>query len=97
MSELASAMNTATSTMTGIVDTLVRKGLVIREADSQDRRVVICHLSEKGNELSGGLWKWGQQQVKRMLQTLNNDQLKLAVGTTQFLLENLKRQNTLAE
>ena len=97
MSELASAMNVATSTMTGIVDNLVKKDLIIREADLQDRRVVICRLSEKGNELSSGLWRWGQQQVKRMLQTLNNDQLRLAVITTQFLLENLKRQNTLAE
>lgn len=97
MSELASAMHTATSTMTGIVDNLVKKNLVIREADTQDRRVVICRLSEKGNELSGGLWRWGQQQVKRMLQTLNNDQLRLAVSTTQFLLENLKGQNTSAE
>jgi DNA-binding MarR family transcriptional regulator len=93
MSELASAMDAAMSTTTGIVDNLVKKGMVLREADPQDRRVVVCRLSEKGEELAGGLWRWGQHQVERMLQTLGVDQLKLAVGTTQFLLDNIVSQN----
>ena len=93
MSELAAAMDAAMSTTTGIVDNLVKKGMVIREADPQDRRVVVCKLSKKGEELAGGLWRWGQHQVERMLQTLGVDQLKLAVGTTQFLLDNILRQN----
>ena len=93
MSELATAMDAAMSTMTGIVDNLVKKELVIREADPQDRRAVVCKLSDKGDELGGGLWKWGQQQVEKMLQTLGSNELRLAVGTTQFLLENLKKQN----
>jgi DNA-binding MarR family transcriptional regulator len=93
MSELAGAMDAAMSTATGIVDNLVRKGMVVREADPQDRRAVVCKLSEKGEELAGGLWRWGQHQVERMLQTLSVDQLKLAVGTTQFLLENIVSQN----
>ena len=93
MSELAAAMDAAMSTTTGIVDNLVKKGMVIREADPQDRRAVVCRLSEKGEELAGGLWRWGQRQVERMLQTLGVDQLKLAVGTTQFLLDNIVSQN----
>ena len=93
MSDLASAMDAAMSTTTGIVDNLVKKDMVIREADPQDRRAVVCRLSEKGQELAGGLWRWGQHQVERMLQTLGVDQLKLAVGTAQFLLDNILRQN----
>ena len=93
MSELASAMDAAMSTATGIVDNLVKKGMVVREVDPQDRRAVVCRLCEKGEELAGGLWRWGQHQVERMLQTLGIDQLKLAVGTTQFLLNNILRQN----
>jgi len=93
MSDLATAMDAAMSTMTGVVDNLVKKDMVIREADSQDRRAVVCKLSEKGEELGGGLWKWGRSQVENMLQTLGNNELKLAVGTTQFLLENIVRQN----
>jgi len=93
MSELASAMDAAMSTATGIVDNLVKKGMVLREADPQDRRAVICRLSERGEELAGGLWRWGQHQVQRMLQTLTVDQLKLAAGTTHFLLDNISKQN----
>ncbi|MFC1950958.1 MarR family winged helix-turn-helix transcriptional regulator [Chloroflexota bacterium] len=93
MSELAAAMDAAMSTTTGIVDNLVKKGMVMRDADPQDRRAVVCKLSKKGEELAGGLWRWGQHQVERMLQTLSVDQLTLAAGTTQFLLDNILKQN----
>jgi DNA-binding MarR family transcriptional regulator len=93
MSELAVSMDAAMSTTTGIVDNLVKKGMVVRKTDPQDRRAVVCRLSKKGQELAGGLWRWGQSQVEKMLQTLSLDQLKLAVGTTQFLLANIIEQN----
>ena len=93
MSDLASAMDAAMSTTTGIVDNLVKKEMVAREADPQDRRVVVCRLTKKGEELAGGLWRWGQSQVEGMLQTLTLDQLKLAVGSTQFLMDNILKQN----
>ncbi|MBT3364011.1 MAG: MarR family transcriptional regulator [Chloroflexi bacterium] len=93
MSDLASAMDAVMSTTTGIVDNLVKKEMVAREADPQDRRVVVCRLTKKGEELAGGLWRWGQSQVEGMLQTLTLDQLKLAVGSTQFLMDNILKQN----
>jgi predicted RND superfamily exporter protein len=41
MGAIASATGVALSTATGIVDHLVKKGLVLRDADPQDRRLVM--------------------------------------------------------
>lgn len=56
MNDLSVKMNLNSSTMTRIVDTLVRDGYIDREKDLQDRRIVIVKLTAKGeasaNELS---------------------------------------------
>ena len=44
MSSIASVIGVALSTATGIVDNLVRKGLVLRDADPQDRRARAHHV-----------------------------------------------------
>ena len=92
MSSIASAIGDALSTTTGIVDNLVKKGFVLRDADPQDRRVVICKLSPKGEELAGGLWTWGRRQIGKMLETQSIEQLQIAAGTTKFLLDNIKKR-----
>ncbi len=50
MNEISSAMSLANSTMTRVVDQLVEKGLVERQVDPDDRRVVRIALTESGEE-----------------------------------------------
>ncbi len=50
MNALSEAMGLANSTMTRMVDQLVDKGFVRREADSEDRRVVRVSLTAQGQE-----------------------------------------------
>ncbi len=49
--ELAAAAHSSRATMTGIVDTLERKGLVTREPNPDDRRSLLVKLTEKGEAL----------------------------------------------
>jgi DNA-binding MarR family transcriptional regulator len=93
MSSIASAIGVALSTATGIVDHLVRKGLVLRDADPQDRRLVICKLSPKGQELANRLWTWGQSQIEKLLESLTAEQLQKAAEVTEFLHSNATRQS----
>ncbi|MDI3257070.1 MAG: MarR family transcriptional regulator [Kyrpidia sp.] len=51
LAELSRRVGMSTSTASGIVDRLVRMGLVDRERDEADRRVVWVRLSEKGRAL----------------------------------------------
>ncbi len=51
MSELAQATQQASATMTGIIDRLVRMGLVERRRKESDRRVVMVHSTRRGEQL----------------------------------------------
>lgn len=51
MNELAQATKQALATMTGIVDRLVKMGLVERQRKGSDRRVVLVHLTTRGERL----------------------------------------------
>ncbi len=50
-SEIGVKMMVTVSNLTGIVDRLEEKGLVVRERDSHDRRVVHVRLTDKGKKL----------------------------------------------
>jgi DNA-binding MarR family transcriptional regulator len=52
MSELAGALQCDTSNVTGIVDRLEHRGLVVRRAASDDRRVKLLDLTEPGGEIA---------------------------------------------
>ena len=92
MSSIASRLNIALSTATGILDNLVKKGLVAREADPQDRRLVICELSAAGQELINRLWVWGQFQMEELLDGLTLEQLEKAVEVARMLFDNISRK-----
>lgn len=89
MSDIASILDVALPTATGIVDKLVKKDLVIRETDPQDRRLVICRLSNTGQDLINRLWTSGQFQMERLLNGLNEEELEKAAEVTEMLFNNL--------
>jgi DNA-binding MarR family transcriptional regulator len=94
MSSIASSIDIAVSTATGIVDNLVRKGLVTRGADPEDRRLVICSLSTQGQEMIKRLWALGQFQMEKLLQGLSLEQLKKAAEVAEFLLHNVTMKSS---
>lgn len=51
MAEIAEKIGRDKSTVTALVDKLVRLGYVTKERDSEDTRVVYVSLTHKGNEL----------------------------------------------
>lgn len=51
MAEIAEKIDRDKSTVTALVDKLVRIGYVTKERDTEDTRVVYVNLTQKGNEL----------------------------------------------
>lgn len=51
-SELAKAMHLSQATVTGILDRLDARGLIVRERSREDRRKVIVILSDQGKEIA---------------------------------------------
>ncbi len=89
MSAIATALGVKDATATGIVNNLVEKGLVTREEDPEDRRLVICALSSLGEATMNSMWALGQSKMHQMLQGLTAEQLKKAEEVAGFLLANV--------
>ena len=92
MSTIAGTLGIAVSTATGIIDNLVKKELVTRSADSEDRRVVICTLSRQGQETMNSIWAQGRFHMERLLRGLTVEQLEKAKEVAEFLLLNTQSQ-----
>jgi DNA-binding MarR family transcriptional regulator len=60
MSELAEKLNVGNSTMSGIVDRMVKAGILERKRTEADRRAMTMKLTERGKEL------WAETDATRM-------------------------------
>ncbi len=87
MSAIASALGVSLATATGVVDRLVEKDMVAREADPNDRRVVLIRLSDKGEKLIAGLWQLARHNAEVLLRALDQRQLQLLNEALRALLE----------
>ena len=88
MSSIAGTLGIAVSTATGIIENLVKKELVTRVPDSEDRRVVICGLTRQGQETINRIWAQGQFQMEKLLHGLTTEQLEKAREVAEILLLN---------
>lgn len=86
MSSIASTHEIALSTATGMIDNLVKKGMLLRDIDPLDCRVVICKLSPEGQQLTNSLWTLGQSGMERLLDGLTLEQLTKVAEVTEFFL-----------
>ncbi len=60
--------------MTGIIDKLEAKGLVKRERNDEDRRIVLVLLTDTGQRLYESYVQSYLEFSRRMLQSLNDDE-----------------------
>ena len=65
--------------------------MAVRESDPQDRRVVLCKLSEVGRQLMSGIWQTGMERVKELLGAMTFAELELVEGGTSTFLNSLSR------
>jgi len=72
---LAEEMGVNPSTITGHVDRLVRQGLVRREEDASDRRIVRNYLTEEGMAVVGVMRRVAGEYVSNILKRLDDAQL----------------------
>ncbi|MCC6416342.1 MAG: MarR family transcriptional regulator [Opitutaceae bacterium] len=78
--ELADAAGVARATMTGLVDTLERDGLVRREPNLEDRRMMSVVLTPAGNTLIRSMLPKHFQLMAALMQPLTVEERKTLVG-----------------
>ncbi|HWA85688.1 MAG TPA: MarR family transcriptional regulator [Opitutus sp.] len=69
--ELADLSRVTRATMTGLIDTLERDGLVTREPDPKDRRMLSVTLTDKGRALLESILPEHFKRMTALLQPLN--------------------------
>ncbi len=74
MSRLADDLGVALPNATGIVGRLAERGIVDREHDDGDRRVVLVSLNDHGRKLVGEMEEARRNRIRRLVEELDADQ-----------------------
>ena len=91
MHALSEWMSLATSTMTRIVDNLVRDGYIARAQDPQDRRVVQVSLTEQGGQLFQAIMEIYHEYHRKIVESIPAGELHQVVESLTMLIEAIKR------
>lgn len=85
MGNISIFLGRALSATTTVVDRLVEKELVDRVSDPNDRRVVICELTESGRQAVERFWRIGRERLDIVADTLEVEQLETVVRGLQHI------------
>jgi DNA-binding MarR family transcriptional regulator len=86
MSALASGLGVSLATTTGVVDRLVERSMVTRDELKEDRRVVLCRLSEEGHAVVNRVWTSARDRVRQLLEAVPASKLVLIEEALQSLV-----------
>ena len=86
MSDIASELGVSLATATGVVDRLVDRNLLVRNGDPDDRRVVLCQLSNDGEKIIRDLWQLSQTRAGDLMIALDTPQLLLISEALQAVM-----------
>ncbi|MGH2543836.1 MAG: MarR family winged helix-turn-helix transcriptional regulator [Ardenticatenaceae bacterium] len=86
MSDISSRLEVGVSTVTALVSKLEDKGLVIRENDKQDRRVVFCSVTRRGAAEVDGFWRVRNRQISEIVDLMDSEQLELVAEALRHIV-----------
>ena len=85
MSAIARELSVTMGTLTIAMNSLVKKGYVIRQRGKADRRVVYISLSEKGTKAYNRHKDFHEQMVKSAVKELTEEELKALIKALRSL------------
>ena len=91
MAELSTAHGVSFSTMTSMVDRLIKGGLIERQRDDKDRRIVLVRLSAKGKKMVDYLMKARKQRLEKFLCELTPDEVRGFVKSIENVAQHMSR------
>jgi DNA-binding MarR family transcriptional regulator len=90
---LAGESRVSRATMTGLIDTLEKDGLVVREADKNDRRTLHVRLTPEGKTFIKKIAPGYFRRVSAILEPLKETERKQLVRLLQKIQEGLAPKN----
>lgn len=85
MSAIAAKLHITVGSLTTSMNSLVKKGYVVRARSEQDRRLVFIHLTEKGEKAYHHHANFHEQMTDAALQSLSEEEVPVLVKTLQGL------------
>lgn len=85
--ELADLACCTRATMTGLIDTLERDGLVRRVPDEHDRRMMHVEITDHGKSVVHGLLPEHFRRITHVMSALSEDESRMLVRLLQKVLE----------
>lgn len=93
MNELSDKMNLDSSTMTRVIDKLVRDNLIRRERDESDRRIVLVSLTDKGQEAAGKLRSSVNEYYRKIISNMPLGKTDEVLNAVAILLKAFEAAN----
>ena len=79
MSSIARELSVTVGTLTISVNSLVKKGYVVRQRSEEDRRVLLISLSEKGKEVFEHHAKFHKAMIDGEINELTEEELEVLI------------------
>lgn len=79
MSSIARALSVTVGTLTISMNSLVKKGYVVRQRSEEDRRVVLVSLSEKGKEVFEHHARFHRAMIDGVIKELTGEELEVLI------------------
>ena len=91
MTEIAKFLSVTTSAATGIVDRMVKSGLLKRVRDVSDRRIVNIELTTKGTRAINIIFKERQKMMIDIFRHFNSKERETYLGTIKKMYNVMRR------
>ena len=92
MGDISAYLDRGMPSATSMVDRLLKKGLVERIEDPQDRRVVVCRLTALGEEAVEKFAQIGHIRTEALADALTVDELEAVVPAIEILSAAISRE-----
>jgi DNA-binding MarR family transcriptional regulator len=91
MSIIAAALEVTLPTTTSLMDRLAEKNYILRENQTSDRRVVVCQISEKGQNAIESIWESGRTRSRELLEKMDENKLEMFVEVLESMMKSAER------
>jgi DNA-binding MarR family transcriptional regulator len=97
MTELSQILSVTLPTMTAMIDRLIQSGLVNRERDERDRRVVLVSLTGEGKKIIRNLMDVRKQEIEKVLAMLDLREVEVFLDSIESVAQLLTKARTKVE
>jgi DNA-binding MarR family transcriptional regulator len=92
MSDIAKRLNVTVGTLTTNMNSLEKKGYIIRERSTEDKRVVLVILTEKGRKAFFHHRDFHKKMIRTIVRDLSEDEMKVLIRCMQKLDQFFERE-----